>query len=125
MMEGLKGRIAVLTGGGTGMGRELARQLAAAGCHVAMCDISVENMEQTRTLCEADAPAGVRVTTHLADVSLESDVQRFRDEVVHEHQTECVQNPKRLTPPNSSNGCARECSCPSPNWAFNPCGAVP
>ena len=72
------------------MGRELARQLAAAGCHVAMCDVSVENMEQTRAFCEADAPAGVRVTTHVADVSLESDVQRFRDEVVREHETDCV-----------------------------------
>ncbi|MDE0363053.1 MAG: SDR family NAD(P)-dependent oxidoreductase [Rhodospirillaceae bacterium] len=89
-MEQLKGRTAVLTGGGTGMGRELARQLAAAGCNVAMCDVSARNMEQTRTLCEADAPTDVRVTTHLADVSRESDVQGFRDEVMREHEVECV-----------------------------------
>ena len=72
------------------MGRELARQLAAAGCNVAMCDVSARNMEQTRTLCEADAPTDVRVTTHLADVSRESDVQGFRDEVMREHEVECV-----------------------------------
>ncbi len=72
------------------MGRELARQFAAAGCHVAMCDVSAGNMEQTRSLCEAGAPAGVRVTTHLADVSVESDVLRFRDEVVRERQADCV-----------------------------------
>ncbi|MDE0004062.1 MAG: SDR family NAD(P)-dependent oxidoreductase [Rhodospirillaceae bacterium] len=89
-MNRLNGRTAVLTGGGTGMGRELARQLSAAGCHVAMCDVSAGNMEQTRSLCEADAPAGVRVTTHLADVSVESEVLRFRDEVVREHEAGCV-----------------------------------
>ena len=32
----------------TGMGRELVRQLAAEGCHVAMCDVSAENMEGSR-----------------------------------------------------------------------------
>ena len=35
-MESFAGRIAVITGGGDGMGRELAVQLAAEGCHVAI-----------------------------------------------------------------------------------------
>ena len=40
-MEQFAGKVAIVTGGGSGMGRELARQLAAEGCHVAACDISV------------------------------------------------------------------------------------
>lgn len=89
-MKSFQGRIAVVTGGGTGMGRELARQLAAEGCHVAMCDVIAENMAETRELCLAAAPPGTRVTTTLADVSDERQLEAFRDAVVREHQTKHV-----------------------------------
>ena len=62
-----------------GMGRELARQLVAEGCNVAMCDVSEHEMAETKRLCEAEKlPQGLRVTTHLADVSDESQLLRFR-----------------------------------------------
>ena len=46
-MESFSNKIAVVTGGGTGMGRELVRQLAQEGCHVSMCDVIAENMQET------------------------------------------------------------------------------
>jgi len=89
-MQAFKDKIAVVTGGGTGMGRELCRQLSAEGCHVAMCDVSEENMAQTKALCEEGAPSGTRVTTFVADVSIEAQVEAFRDAVVREHETDYV-----------------------------------
>lgn len=87
-MEQFAGRIAVVTGGGTGMGRELVVQLAGEGCHVALCDMSEPAMEETRTRALDGAPAGTRVTVFVADVSDEAQVTAFRDDVASAHQTD-------------------------------------
>ncbi len=88
-MKEFSGRIAVITGAGSGMGRELAVQLAREGCHLGLCDVSLENLEETRGLC-AKANAGVRVSIHRCDVSREAEVEAFRDEVLAAHDTDHV-----------------------------------
>ncbi len=89
-MKDFAGKIAVITGGGTGMGRELARQLVAEGCTVAICDVSAENMAETKRLCLTNAPQGTRVATHVADVSNEEQIRRFRDAVARELDTDRI-----------------------------------
>jgi len=89
-MESFAEKLAVITGGGTGMGRELAIQLAKEGCRVAMCDVSEEAMDQTRALCQKVAPSDTRISCFVADVSNEDQVLAFRDSVLAEHETDCI-----------------------------------
>jgi NAD(P)-dependent dehydrogenase (short-subunit alcohol dehydrogenase family) len=89
-MDSFTGKLAVVTGGGSGMGRELSRQLAAQGCSVAACDLNPDTMAETVALAQAEAPSGVRVTGHTCDVADEAQVLRFRDELLAEHASDHV-----------------------------------
>jgi NAD(P)-dependent dehydrogenase (short-subunit alcohol dehydrogenase family) len=90
-MDSFEGKLAVVTGGGTGMGRELVVQLASEGCSIAMCDVNADNMGETALRAAAAAPnESVKVTTHLCDVADEEQVNRFRDEVLEKHQTDHI-----------------------------------
>jgi NAD(P)-dependent dehydrogenase (short-subunit alcohol dehydrogenase family) len=89
-MESFSGKLAVVTGGGSGMGRELVRQLAARGCSVATCDWHPDAVAETAALAQADAGPGVGVTSHACDVSDEAQVLRFRDELLGQHGREHV-----------------------------------
>ena len=89
-MKDFGGKLAVITGGGTGMGRALARQLVAEGCDVATCDVLMDNLAETKRLCEQEASQGRVVTVHQCDVANEDEVVAFRDAVVEAHQTDHV-----------------------------------
>jgi len=88
-MQNFNDKIAVITGGGDGMGRSLAVQLANEGCHVALCDLGTEATAATKEACEATG-TGVLVTTHVCDVSDEAALEGFRDEIIDQHATDHV-----------------------------------
>jgi NAD(P)-dependent dehydrogenase (short-subunit alcohol dehydrogenase family) len=89
-MDSFSGKLAVVTGGGSGMGRELVRQLAAQGCSVAACDLNADAVAETAALAREGAPPGVRVSGHACDVSAEAQVLRFRDELLAEQASDHV-----------------------------------
>jgi NAD(P)-dependent dehydrogenase (short-subunit alcohol dehydrogenase family) len=89
-VDSFAGRLAVVTGGGSGMGRELVVQLMAQGCSVATCDLHEDTLAETRRRAEQEAGADTHISTHRCDVADETAVLRFRDEVLAAHDTDHV-----------------------------------
>jgi len=53
--------------------------------------VSAEAMAETKRLCEVERlPQGLRVTTHVADVSIEDQLKRFRDELTEQQATDKI-----------------------------------
>lgn len=64
-MTVFKDKVCVITGAGSGMGRELARQLAAQGAVLALSDIDSDGLDKTREMISA----GNRILVDVMDVS--------------------------------------------------------
>ncbi len=81
-MQGLRGKVAVITGAGSGIGRALAEQLAREGCALALADINAESLQSLSATLHG---CGARVTTHVLDVAKRAAVYAFADEVLALH----------------------------------------
>lgn len=81
-MKSFQDKVAAITGAGSGMGRELAIELARQGCHLALSDVNEQGLAQTVALLKAYP---VRVTSTRLDVSQREAVYAWADAVVREH----------------------------------------
>jgi NAD(P)-dependent dehydrogenase (short-subunit alcohol dehydrogenase family) len=77
-MKNLEGKIVVVTGAGSGIGRALALQLAAQGAQLALCDVNETNLQKTVEIASAH---GVKVYSAALDVSKRDAFQTFADNV--------------------------------------------
>jgi NAD(P)-dependent dehydrogenase (short-subunit alcohol dehydrogenase family) len=81
-VEQLEGRIAVVTGGGSGIGREIALELARAGMHVALADIELDAAEHVADEVRALGTRALAVRTDVADLmSVEAMAAAVDDEL--------------------------------------------
>ncbi|AOJ88752.1 short-chain dehydrogenase [Burkholderia sp. MSMB0856] len=81
-MKGFSGKVAAITGAGSGMGRSLAVELARRGCEVALADVNDVGLAGTAAAC---AKHGVRTSTRRLDVADRDAVFAWADYVRAEH----------------------------------------
>src|SRR5258708_5936687 len=84
MIRGYGDRVAVVTGAANGLGRALAKELAARKCHLALVDTDASELPKVK---EELAGTGVVVTHHCADVGSEEALQRVAGTIASAHGT--------------------------------------
>jgi NAD(P)-dependent dehydrogenase (short-subunit alcohol dehydrogenase family) len=77
----VEGKVWVVTGGGSGMGRELVLELLRRGARVAAVDVRADTLQQTVDL----AAAGDRLSAHCADITDRDATSNLVEDVVAVH----------------------------------------
>jgi butyryl-CoA dehydrogenase len=77
-----RGKVAAITGAGSGIGRALAQDLAKRGAHLALSDIDEAGLAETVSMCEG---FGVKVTSARVDVADRDAVEAWAADVAREH----------------------------------------
>lgn len=78
----VQGKVIVVTGAGSGMGRELVLHLLAKGARVAAADINETSLEETADLAGDD---GARLSTHVLNVADKAAVAALPEAVIAKH----------------------------------------
>jgi NAD(P)-dependent dehydrogenase (short-subunit alcohol dehydrogenase family) len=81
-MKQLNGRVAIVTGAGSGIGRATAALLGQRGCRVALADVNRPGLDETKQQLTA---AGIEASVHQVDVSDRERMQRLPEEVIAAH----------------------------------------
>lgn len=82
MADSFKDKVAIVTGGGSGIGEALCLELARRGAHVVVADIDSYDAKRVAEAIEAN---GGRAQSRPADVSQEGDVKRLVEETAAAH----------------------------------------
>lgn len=77
MDYGLKNKVALVTGAGRGIGREIALALASEGCHIVLVDVDEATLKATATDIEAK---NVKAMGVKADISNATEVEKLFDD---------------------------------------------
>lgn len=75
----LNGKVVVVTGGGQGLGRCMALELASQGAKLALVDLNQDKLDEAVALCK---DAGGDARSYIANVAQEDDVIALFDQIV-------------------------------------------
>jgi len=81
-MKTLNNKVVLVTGGGSGIGRETAIEFSAQGAHIVLTDVNAEGMEETGRRIRQ---AGGTFEQHVADVASRQDMKALAADVKEQH----------------------------------------
>ena len=81
-MEGLKEKVAIVTGGGKGIGKAIVQELAFRGCRIVIPDIDIESAKRVAGEIEK---SGGEAVAFKADVSSSAEVEEMIGKVIEKY----------------------------------------